>query len=391
MINRVLPKLCVPMLLFLWVVGCNSHLHQAARPGNQILTPVTAKDAFVPKASDVGLSSDSDPIESNSLYQAERNDDVQEAAILLKQGSDPNEYIYENKMIDLAAADGHLQFVKLLIHYMPKLTRQQARSYVGQANSVRLNTAVTQGTLREVKSLLSVGADVNNHEENSDIHSDVGVPLMRAVARGSLPLMRCLLAHGANVDQKDERGRTALMYVSGINMYWTAEARDENLPATRLAAGPARLLLRHGANIGIRDSTGKTALMWAAQLNPSAVSLLLAHKARVDARDKWGRTALLCAASVRDAKSMALLLAAGADVNVQDRDGETPLMRASVQPEQPGDDDEAKAQWQEAIAQRRQAIALLLKRGANLHLKDKQRRSVNDYAKMQDGDFIAAS
>ena len=378
------------MLLSFFAAGCNLHAQHISTPANQVSTEATAKDAFVSKASDVGLSSDSDLMESNLLYQAERLDDVQGAKELLNQGSNPYQILVDSsRVIDFAAADGHLMFVKLLAHSMPRLTRFQVLTYLQQAKNVALDKAVSRGTLRQTKALLADGADVNNSD--GDDASDVGVPLMRAVARGSLPLMRCLLAHGANVDQKDERGRTALMYVSGLNMYWTAEARDENLPPVRLTAGPARLLLKHGANIAIRDNTGKTALMWAAQLNPSVVSLLLAHKARVDARDKSGRTALLCAASVRDTKSMPLLLAAGAEVNVQDRFGETPLMRASVQPEQPGNDEEEKAQWQEEIAQRRQAIALLRKNGANTHFKDKQRRTANDYAKMQDSDFIAAS
>ena len=58
-------------------------------------------------------------------------------------------------------------------------------------------------------------------------------------------------------------------------------------------------------------------------------------------------------------------------------------MRALVQPESPADAGE--------LAERRRAIAVLERHGANPRLKDKQRRTASDYAKMNDADFITAS
>jgi ankyrin repeat protein len=328
--------------------------------------------------------SQADSLDDNPLLQAERANDVLDAEQLLKGGANPSQNLVDtNKVIDFAADDGHVAFVRLLIRFMPELTRSQAIAYLQQAKNVALDSAVISGTVKAASSLLAEGADVNNLDGN-DI-SGIGSPLMRASARGSLTLMSLLLAHGADVNQRDGSGRDALMYVGGINMYYASynEEMDVEAPAARLTALPARLLLRHGADVMIRDHSGKTALMWAAQGNPQCVPFLLTHGARVDARDNSGRTALLCAASVRDAASMARLVAAGAEVNAQDKDGETPLMRASVQPESPADAGE--------IAERRQAIAVLQRHGANPRLKDKQQRKASDYAKMNDTDFITAS
>ena len=328
--------------------------------------------------------SQADSLDDNPLLQDERANDVQEAEKLLKNGADPNQSLVDaDKVIDFAAADGHVAFVRLLIHCMPHLSQQEAQVCLQQAKNVALDSAVTSGTTKEVISCLNAGADVNNSDGNTV--PSVGSPLMRATARGSSTLMRLLLAHGANANQRDDYGRTALMYVSGINMYYAPynEEMDDDAPQARLASFPARLLLRHGANIAIRDHSGKTALMWAAQGNPQVVSLLLAQGAWVNARDNSGRTALLCAASVRDSASMARLIAAGADVDAQDKDGETPFMRASVQPESPADAGE--------LAQRRRAVAVLRRHGANPRLKDKQQRRASDYAKMNDTNFISAS
>lgn len=368
--------MALKLLLFLCalaMVGCglsSPHTHITAEQGAK---PATTRDGS-------GYSS----LEGNLLFQAEQANDVQGAEKLLKSGADPYQKFAGQNLIDYAAADGHLTLVHLLIHHMPQLSHPKAKAYLQQAKNVALDSAVTSGTVKEVNVLLAEGSGVNNFD--GDVAGEVGSPLMRATARGSLNLMRLLLRRGANANRQDDRGRTALMYVGVLDMYYSSynnEERDDEVPAARLTASPARLLIQHGADITLRDHQGKTALMWAAQGNPQAVSLLLAHGARVDARDKSGRTALLCAASVRDLSSMGRLLAAGADVDAQDKEGETPLMRASVRPEAP-------AGTAYPLVCRR-AVSLLLRQGANPRLKDKQHRTVTDYAKMNDEDFISAS
>lgn len=325
----------------------------------------------------------SDGLDNNLLFQAEQDNDVQETQKLLKSGADPNQDLVDsNKVIDFAATDGHVALVRLLIRSMPQLSPSEAKANLQKAENAALALAVTSGTIDTVKALLEQGADVNSDGNTGD---GVGSPLMRATARGSLSLMHLLLVHKAQVNQQDIYGRTALMFVGVVNMYYSPynEEPDDNVPAARLTARPAKLLLQYGAKVNLRDRSGKTALMWASQGNPQVVSLLLANGAHIDARDKVGRTALLCASSVRDPLSMMRLLEAGASVDAQDKDGKTPLMCASVQPDPPADTKDT--------ANRRKAIALLVRYGANLLLRDKQHRTAADYVKMSDTDFISAS
>jgi Ankyrin repeats (3 copies) len=69
----------------------------------------------------------------------------------------------------------------------------------------------------------------------------------------------------------------------------------------------------------------------AAHGTPGVVKALLNGGAQVNARDSYGRTALHYASAVESCisnKITRLLMAAGADVDVKDKEGYTPLMRA---------------------------------------------------------------
>ena len=321
-----------------------------------------------------------------TLFGAEQANDCEAARRLILNGVSPYATAVDSDpVVDYAAADGRLAFVKLLLSYMPNLPHRKAHEYLQRAKNVALDRAIVWGTLKEVKNFVAMGADVNNLDGDDD--AGVGSPLMRATYRGSLPLMRYLLAHGARVNVRDQYGRTALMYTANTNMYYSTDMHD--LDDTRdsqdegpIDAGPTRLLLRQAARVDALDKEGRTALMYATQGNPGAVRLLLTHGAQVNRRDSAGRTALLWAASDRDAKSLALLAANGAWINTQDKNGETALMLASVVP------DTATPLNR---AERQSALRVLRRHGAETTVKDTQGRAAEDYAKMHDEDFVSAS
>ena len=103
----------------------------------------------------------------------------------------------------------------------------------------------------------------------------------------------------------------------------------------------AELLIRRGASLEIGDCDGFTPLIWAAYLgNLEMATLLVENKAQVDARDKGGNTALMEAIrfALADARVdwgkpdymgvIKLLLTHGADVNLTNNYGDTPLKAA---------------------------------------------------------------
>ena len=94
--------------------------------------------------------------------------------------------------------------------------------------------------------------------------------------------------------------------------------RSDDRGELRAASRRCKLLLDHGAKIDAAEQgKGQTALMWAAAEGHSdVVKLLIARGANVKAASKIGFTPLVFAAVKDDAKSVAALLAAGADPNV---------------------------------------------------------------------------
>jgi ankyrin repeat protein len=189
-----------------------------------------------------------------------------------------------------------------------------------------LHWAVHHGDAELVARLLAAGADPN-------ARNDYGAtPMSEAAIREDVSLLRRLLAAGANVESPNADGQTTLMIV----------ARTSNVEA-------AQLLIEHGANVNARETwRAQTALMWAAaEQQPAMVRLLLKHGATVDARslvNDWSRqvtaeprmqarpsggfTPLLYAARSGCLECAQLLVQAGANPNLGDPDGVSPLLEA---------------------------------------------------------------
>ena len=173
--------------------------------------------------------------------------------------------------------------------------------------------------------------------------------LIAASERGDLVEVRNLLDHGARIDARDDRGRTALLAATHGNRVEVARyliqqgadvnAKDSIKDTPFLYAGAeGRLdilkLTLVRANLKDTNRYGGTALIPAAHHgHVEAVKLLLGTAIDKDHVNNLGWTALLEAVILGDGGKthtdiVRLLVAAGANVNIADREGVSPLAHA---------------------------------------------------------------
>ena len=171
--------------------------------------------------------------------------------------------------------------------------------------------AASEGNGEIIKLMLSRGAQVN-------VQTDEGTPLMMAVKAGQTEAVKLLLAAGADVKAVHRIGDQALMMA--------ARQRSYRNPALVPDAEIVRLLLAQGADPNARGDWERTALMHA---NTAAkVKLLVDAGANVEMKDKEGQTALMKAASNGNADVVTALLENGANVNAADNKGTNALLFA---------------------------------------------------------------
>jgi len=165
-----------------------------------------------------------------------------------------------------------------------------------------------------VERLLKAGADVDATDKERR------TVLMVAAEFNPEPEIFGILVHaGADVKKRDSEGRTALMLA----------AENASSPET------LSMLIEAGADVHEKSRNGQTPLMWAATRNPNPEihRLLLKSGADLDPETSEGSpsTPLMQAAGYNtNPEVVKLLIAAGADVNARGGgDGRTPLMYAA--------------------------------------------------------------
>lgn len=213
----------------------------------------------------------------------------------------------------------------------------------GADGSSALHWAVRYQDVETARALIAGGADVKLANRYG------ATPLSLAAADGDIEMLKLLIAAGADVNSADRAGESVLMIA----------AREGTVQAVTL-------LLDAGAQVDAREPHFlQTALMIAVREDhPEVVDLLIRRKADVNARTRvapapaprppgagggshgvgivrggipeqgaraaqpGGLTPLLYAARDGRTKSVELLLAAGAQIDLADANGITPLMMA---------------------------------------------------------------
>jgi len=182
----------------------------------------------------------------------------------------------------------------------------------GEKATMNLLDAARIGDVETVRSLL--GGDTGIEMRDPDGRT----PLLLATRRDEVEIARLLIEAGADVNAKDTIRDTPFLYAG-------AEGRDAIL----------RLILATG-RADLRDTNryGGVALIPAAHHgHPSTVRILLETDIDVDHINDLGWTALIEAVILSDGgpvhqEIVGLLVDAGADPRIADRDGVTPLEHA---------------------------------------------------------------
>lgn len=211
-----------------------------------------------------------------------------------------------------------------------------------QLRKAALGAAFFVGTVLTGAVVMSDGAHADPRQDQA---------LLTAASKGETVTVQRLLKEGASIDARDGSGRTALLVATRANkidaaraliaagadvnakdgiqdsafLYAGAEGRNEILKAI-LATGKA--------DLKSTNRYGGTALIPAAHHgHPETVVILLGTRIDKDHVNNLGWTALLEAVILGDGgpvhtRIVKLLVDAGANANVADREGVTPLMHA---------------------------------------------------------------
>jgi ankyrin repeat protein len=177
-----------------------------------------------------------------------------------------------------------------------------------------INVAATMGPIEMVTLLLDAGADIECVGRNG-FH-----PLHNAAFSGHADIVAQLIKRGAKVDSKDTKGRTPLI------SYAASAGSDLRI---------AKILLAAGADPQLEDTVEHQNSLQFAAINGDVdlgKTLVEAH-ADINGRDGgyWGDTVLGLATYYHRKKFVEWLLAIGADVNLTNKQGKTPLQRTRAE------------------------------------------------------------
>ncbi|XP_017141224.1 ankyrin repeat domain-containing protein 50 isoform X2 [Drosophila miranda] len=218
--------------------------------------------------------------------------------------------------LNIAARNGHLEVVKLLLSFSQPCndgTGRMKRVDVNHADRdgwTPLRSASWGGHSDVVRLLISQPAC------KIDLADKEGRTALRAAAwSGHEDILKLLIESGADVNSVDRQGRTSLIAASYMGHYDIVE-----------------ILLENGANVNHLDLDGRSALCVAALCGSSGyskvISTLLDHGANTDQLDNDGMSPLLVSSFEGNAEVCELLLENGADPDLADFMGRTPLWAA---------------------------------------------------------------
>lgn len=260
------------------------------------------------------------------MWALERSDvHVPIVEALLAAGADLNTRCGGRVALHIAASEGHDEIVSLM------LKNGAAKDVLDFTGQTPLCRAVAEGRLAVVEILVAAGADVNARSS-----SDAVETVLHVAARGGHnKIVSSLLKKGADKDALDNQGDTPLRLA----------VENDHLTVVET-------LVAAGASLHVLSSyDGYSVLDWASEQGKVLMmQAILGGGADVDARDRRGDTALHKAIENYQQDAVDALLDAGADIEMKTRDNDsTPL-------------------WQAVAYDFRTAMLALLQRGADVNV-----------------------
>lgn len=242
-----------------------------------------------------------DVMEDNLFFYYVSNGDFDHVKPYVKNGILNNITSYSlNQALIVAIKKGYIDIFKYLI---------QNGADINVVDYNNNNMLMMEPTLEMVKFLLKFNINVNLKNKN-------GVtPLIYALKNSNIENAELLIEAGANIIDADNDGETTLMY------------------AVLDGTDTVKFLLKYNGvinMINLVDNDGYTALGYAERYDQyDTFKLLIENGADIEIKNKKGLTPLMIALSKASINYIKLLLDHGADVNATNDEGDTPLMIAT--------------------------------------------------------------
>ena len=266
-------------------------------------------------------------------------------SFMIENGGDVDAKTFGNRTpLMIAAERGQIKVVTYLIkHGVPSI-----RDYVNRRDDngqTALHHAVQcfdPISCEILSCLIEHGGDVNSTYDNC-------TPLMIAAARGQMKLVTFLIEHGANLDRRDKDDQTALhhavqcfdpisceilSYLIENGAEVNAFTRRDNCTPLMLACKYGHLnavtsLIEHGAKVNLQDAIGNTAVHYALSCSngsPEVLSRLMRDRVAVNsACTRDNGTPLMIACQYGHMNAVSVLIEHGANMDLQDKNGDTAL------------------------------------------------------------------
>ncbi len=261
---------------------------------------------------------------SNELFfEAIETNDILCVKDMLAQGIDANIKNHDGNAIHVALRWGSQETVKLLVEFGADVKVQDACKYTP------LHWAARKGETDIVTLLLAQNADVHA----KDIEGKTPLHMAR-----NREIVNLLLMHNAAITAQDIYGNTPLHEAAACSIAFEHTVRPDLI-------GVVAALLEHGADSNAINNDSMSPLHGAISNadsehwcilqqndpNVAIIKLLLSFKANVNIQDKDGWTPLHLIAYRNHARMLPLLLEHGADVQAKTYDGQTALHIAVAQ------------------------------------------------------------